>query len=46
LFIWSISHFIDDWVKIAQATKKKVEQEHSSLCFEDHQCIELEKVSM
>ncbi|TVU01153.1 hypothetical protein EJB05_51932 [Eragrostis curvula] len=35
-------HFIDDWVKIALATKKKVERENSLLSFDD-QCTVLEK---
>ncbi|KAK3164878.1 hypothetical protein QOZ80_1AG0026010 [Eleusine coracana subsp. coracana] len=35
-------HFIDDWVKTALATKKKVEQENSLMSF-DEQCTVLEQ---
>ncbi|OEL16576.1 Carbonic anhydrase, chloroplastic [Dichanthelium oligosanthes] len=38
-------HFIDNWVKIGLAIKKKVEHEHALLSFED-QCTMLEIVSL
>jgi carbonic anhydrase len=41
----SISHFVEDWVKIGYPAKKKVQIECKALPF-DEQCTVLEKVSI
>jgi hypothetical protein len=45
LFDYSISHFVEDWVKICYPAKKKVQIECKALPF-DEQCTILEKVSL
>jgi hypothetical protein len=42
-YILSISHFVEDWVRIGQPAKKKVQTECKALSFDD-QCSVLEKV--